>query len=538
MSGTDGFARYLGLGKRGPSFDFDAPLFPESAPCPLLVDAPARYPGARGGEALGFAPDASVLVVSGGEGDTEVAAGALVVDVATARVSALSAEDGPPTRRAGATSTAFGSGLLVAGGRDPVEGGLALASADVFDANERRFEPSRIELERARAHHGATTLSSGEVLLVGGVDDAGHALRTLEAVSPESRRYRVSGLADLSGPRVDPVVLRLSDDRILVAGGTDSLGEGAPVSSLEWLTSDAAAIDHALEALGDATLGRAFVPMPGGGVLAAGGCRLTPPGAPPPCTAPCGLGTGCPSSDVFWISPEGDAAALPAALPTAVAEPQLFAGTDGRPWLAAAAAGELFRFDPWLRRFEPVPSPFSAPPLEARFLTLEPGLFAWTSAVGSERASVWVLRHGTESIYSAFVAPLLLRDTSSLSLDRADADAFVPGTGEVVLGGATLHVADTTYADLYLAADVRAGPPPVVRLGTRWYGDAACAWPSTPAAPYVAELAREGDRVRLAVGGREKDCRGPDGRVPVAVGGSPTDPTRLRSLTVRRTSPP
>src|SRR6185436_15032362 len=80
-------------------------------------------------------------------------------------------------------------------------------------------------------------LASGETLLVGGTDVGTSALVGLESISPETGTYRVAGLNRLKDGRTNPRVIRLTDDRVLVAGGMRS--DGTPLDTLEWFSPDA-----------------------------------------------------------------------------------------------------------------------------------------------------------------------------------------------------------------------------------------------------------------------------------------------------------
>lgn len=552
IEATDGFSRLLGASALGPSGDVDVALWPGAEACTLVDPHADGYPGSSTAQAAGVAPALGLLLVAGGEGGgSPVATGALTIDLTTGTVAHMASSEGPHVRRAGGTVTPFGSDLLVAGGHDPVENQAAVASAEVFDTATRSFDPAILRLEQPRAGHAAVTLATGETLLIGGEDDSRRPLATLVAISPESRQYRISGLADLRAPRVDPVAIRLSDDRVLVASGAESSAPDAlPTDTLEWLTVDAsrnvreaAFSEAATHVVGSGAhgkvAGRALVAMPGGSALAVGGCLRDA------ATASC-----LPSPDVYWITKGGRIDLLPDALGVDASRAELVPGEEGRPWLFATAGDgsrALRRFDPWLGRFVATGAPTPPADPAARFFAPDPGLVLWLAAgdPGSAKA-VSGFRHGTRGPYSQSVAPLLLVDTTGVALDRAvgageaspTGDASrAPGTGDVVLAApdATLVLTDTTYADLSLTADVRQGAPPIVLLGAAELGGKECPWPvSAPTAPYEASLARVADRVLLTVAGKTRDCRGPSGRVSVAFRPGDDGELQLHQVTVTR----
>ncbi len=527
LEADDGFGHWTGESTLRTTGAVDLSLWPVGGACTLPT--PAAYPAKGGGQGIGVS-DGLVLVVGG----VGAPSSALVLDTDSGGATLVDANDGPRTRRSGATVTAFGNALLVAGGTD-TDAGTTLGSADVFDVASRRFEPDRVELESPRTRHAAVTLASGETLLVGGVGAEGRPLATLEAISPASRRYRISGLTDLLVARADPLALRLTDDRVLVAGGTDATG--APVEQLEWLAADASRVELESVALVHAdapTTGRAFVAMPGGSALAVGGC--TPGSGGEAGTAGC-----LPSRDVYWIPRDGAAIALPNALDVDVdaARPLLAPGAEGRPWLVASGPGGsrvLRRFDPWLARFVvPESAPLGPQDPEASFFAADPGLLLWLSSDG-DAVSLSGFRHGTRNAYSESLTPLLLASTDGVSLDRPPVDAFDTQAHELTLrpAEATLSVTDTTYRDLYLSIDMAGGPPPIVLLGTRAFGGEECPWPGAEVStPYTLALERHDTTVRLVAFDTVRECPGPADRVSVLIeaGGAPV---RLRSVRIHR----
>ncbi len=558
-------------------------LWPENAFCDLPVAADGcGYLGLGTAYSMGVSSDGRTLLVAGGDetrgGDStrtrDVASSAAVVDLDTARVTCLSPSNGLRIGRAGATITPLGEKLLVAGGSDPVEGDAAVGSAELFDPSTRSFDPDPIVLSPGRARHGAVALVSNEVLLVGGVDQAGRPIaeHTLDAIAAE-RPFHRTDLAELPTPRVDPVVLRLSDGRILVAGGTDGASPAMAHRDLLFLDARARSVESTISTLAcpadrsgpgvTATVDGAFAAMPGGALLAVGGCTVPLDGQTLNCDVHC-QDTGCPSNEVFWIDRDGNVACCGAGRtscsgdvpdpdhpPPAFVSPALVPGEEGRPWLVEGAAGarRLHRFDPWSGQFAGADAA-SDPDLSVA-TRADAGLLLSIDDCGGKlptedcSARLHGYRSGVRGTYTQAIAPLLLADTTGVAMDRALGAPPAPGAapsrpyrdstlGDVELtSGSELVLTDTTYADVDLVIDMRRGQPPLVSLGDSVYGDETCRWPaSAPDPPYDAELTRSGGVVTLTIAGRTKTCPGPAGRVSIRIGAG--NSLSFRSIAVRR----
>jgi hypothetical protein len=314
--------------------------------------------------------------------------------------------------------------------------------------------------------------------------------------------------------------------------------------------------------------------MPGGAVLAAGGCVVLRDGEIPKCDDLCNDGSGCRSNEIFWIDRDANVSCCGAGRPACDApipedpsfvppppfvEPALVGGADGRPWLGrsgrarpsdgSAAAHTLRRFDPWSGQFSP-PSLTTDRRLSAT-ARADGGLFVALDDCGAVdltepcSVSAYGFRHGLRGPYTQAVAPLLLADTEGTALDRAPGVAPAPGAvatttwrdqsnGEVqITPGSALLLTDTTYEDVDIVIHVTAGPPPIVQLGSASFGKGSCQWPlGAPQAPFDAELLRKGEAVTLSVKGRSQSCDGPSGRVSIAL--SSGGPMTVESVAVTR----
>lgn len=513
---------FVGIGEADGSGDIDVLLYRAKEATTLWPVAGADFPVEPLGASLGVdSAGRRVLVTASTD-----AGRAFSVDLTTGR--AREVEEGMLPARAFASVSAFGEdSMLVAGGVDPtLEPPPPLDTASIFHWKSARFDRTRvIPLAQPRTRHSAVVLASGETLLVGGAGPGGGALATLEAISPEDQASRIAGLIALKRARIAPHVLRLSDDRIFVGGGSDG---SAPVGVLEWLTPDAHALALVVENVVLASA-HSFAAMPDGGVLGVGACVQS-----------C-FDAGVVSRSVTWFRKDGsadDLTPLPFT-PTALA---LIRAEDGAPWLwgRAGTVTHFEQLDPWsgsfsqpIERPEVGPDPDLPPPL-----AVDAGAFVWL-----ERASVTRLsgfRHSLRGRYGRDVAPLLLASPEHVAPSRLPLGLSKSGieysTGGLALRDARADVSNTDYADLDLSLTLGPGRPPLVALGSQRFGGADCPWPSLDpvAAGELVELHRRGTSLLLERGGKNRECSIAAGRVAVALEGDGSSESRVRSLEIRR----
>lgn len=199
------------------------PIYRAGAACAFRdgAGARARFPALS---SPSIASSARFAVLAGGEGaDLDARSDVVIVDGERAVAERL----GMRRRRLGAA-------VAVAEGRAIVAGGNAGAEiwedAEVVDLNVPAIAPAAIPLAEKRTEAGAAVLASGEVLLAGGRGPSG-PLRTMEIVDIARGRARTIDVAALSRPRRSPAVVRLSTGEVLVLGGLDEAG--APVPDVE-----------------------------------------------------------------------------------------------------------------------------------------------------------------------------------------------------------------------------------------------------------------------------------------------------------------
>jgi hypothetical protein len=546
-------ASYAGYAERRDDDDLNVLVWPERRNVTL---AEAGYPGAGGGQALGFSSASATLLLAGGNDplSTEAILGMLRFSTDTGRAERTGVESGLEQPRAFATVTRFGDGFLVAGGERPVSGvpeaELQLhATAEAVGAPTARL----LELHSTRTHHAALTLADGRTLLVGGrtkVSNVSIAQYELELVDPVEQRAR---LGDAITPRIDPALLALSDGRLFVGGG--SLQDGslsAPVG--EWLSADAQRDATRLSPDVPPRFDRAFVAMPGGGVLAVGGCDDRPPSSESDRVACEVCKTGCPPLDgwdAWWIDERGGA--RPVLLPgISAAEPVLLAGSDGSPWLVAAERAtpdvpQLYRLNPWAARFEPeeLSPSVRLPGFGRPVLALAPDTFVWVDdSDGAGR--LLGLRLGARSRFTHDATLVLSSDPRDPSRPAHLVPTRAPTEttsydGALTLGDPelTVLVADTDYADVTIELRLAGQALPLVVLGDVVLGGDACPWPegaASGAGDDEATVVRRGERAELRYrGARAAACSVAPGRLTIGLRAGSAEAT-VRRLQITRDS--
>lgn len=565
---TLGADAYWGSGTLRENGDMPVVLWPRDRSCRL--GAALTGDAADSGEPwlLGVSREGDQLLALAPWRAGDVSPFGVSVDLGDGATRAIAREAGAPLARRGASLSALGDVLVVAGGVEATSG-AALASADVFDPALGRFHERRLVLDVARTRHAAVSTPDATVL-IGGEDATGGALDSLELlVAGSDRSHGVLRL--LRDARIEPSAVLLDDARVLVAGGYARAGdERVHVESLEVLSLDLGVPGPPPLTLEPAAVGRAIVALGYGGALAVGGCTLALDAAE--CT-PCRAAPGCVTRDVWWIDAGGSAHQVEPLPPElAVERPRLVPGGRSAPWLFAD--GRLGRFDPWRARFELVGSDGLAPlaPLAGTPVALGPRAFAWLSHA-DDGVHLAGLYHTQRGPYSQDVAPLLSSGPEELVPARpptAESDSGEASDPPLVLrhgardglelagSAAVVGIAETHYADFALELEIGAGPPPLVRLiaprgspGTGIsLGGLDCPWPDgDELAPGRLALTRRGSTVsleRLADGatptvedstpGRAvRRCeRALPERVRVELVGTPAGTSRVTRLQIRR----
>jgi hypothetical protein len=557
----------------------DVLLWPKGSACELFRPGPdGSYPGKLGGEALGYAASNGLVIVAGSNDATSAAiVGALTFDTHTGeshlvdpRQRAVLSEP-----RAFASASDFEGKVLVAGGENPIHdasvaGGTVRDSAEVYDPKTQSFELNLLKLAVPRTHHAAATLNSGETVLIGGRAEDSDASSFVEVVSPGTRVSKL--VENLYVGRSEPSALRLSDGRILVAGGTDA--DGRPVGALEWRAADASRLDAPFD--GSVELpprfDRAYVALPGGAALAVGGCEDRSPLPDEDCAVWCVR--GCPpipdgahqaSYEAYWITAKGTVSKLD--FPSSAAQPVLLPGSDGQPWLVTVgvnAAGEAdagsslaYRFDPWQSVFQSVDldlgaQRFVGPP---RFVATGLDAFVWfgEDALGP---ALHGARLGTRSAFSSDVALVTLRDSEDaqrpahLVPDQPPAQSLRYDSTRGVLHFETassadaapcVWISDADFADFSAQIAFSSRTPPMLRFGEQRFlapsapgVGATCRLPADSSTEGSIRVQRSGSHVSLSMGAATSSCELGVGRLPIGVCGSELGSSEVTAVSVTR----
>jgi len=133
--------------------------------------------------------------------------------------------------RSNHTATLLSSGkVLVAGGIGA--NGAAIASAELFRPSFSNFSSSA-PMKTSRAYHTATQLQNGKVLITGGFDANNNVLAQSELYDPATDAFYATG--SMTVPRAYHSATLLLNGMVLIAGGSaaSDLTTGAPLDSIE-----------------------------------------------------------------------------------------------------------------------------------------------------------------------------------------------------------------------------------------------------------------------------------------------------------------
>ena len=573
---------FIGYGQRIAT-DLDFVLWPRGSACELeRPGSNDSYPGKWGGEAMGYASSAGLVMIAGSNDDMSSAiVGALTFDARTGESHVVD----PKLRavltepRAFASVSDFGGKVLVAGGENPIHDASAPATvlretAEVYDPapQVQSFEPALLKLAVPRTRHAAVTLASGESVLLGGRADDSNASGFVEVIAPDTRVSKL--VQNLRFGRNAPSALVLSDGRVLVAGGEDAAGH--PIGALEWRAADASSLGAPWDgsvAL-PARFDRAWVALPGGAALGVGGCEDRSPQAGENCAAWCAR--GCPplpdsstkqSYDAFWVAADGAVSALD--FPFSAAQPTLLAASDGRPWLvtsgvdgtgnAAPGSSVAYRFDPWQKTFVETDLDLGTPASEspARFVSTGTDAFVWFEQ-DADGPVVQGARWGTRSTFVSDVELITLRDAEDarrpahLVPDRPPSDDVHYDSARGVLAFAKLGstapapcvwIADAQYANFTARIDFSSAAAPTLKLGENPIVDAnsaeasACRLPSVDTAAGASlTLVRTGAQLNITLNAESVSCNVVGERLALGVCGSQRGAVAVTRLSVTRSN--
>jgi hypothetical protein len=175
--------------------------------------------------------------------------------------------------RAGHTATLLNDGrdgrdsrVLVVGGIDASDGFDNLATAELYDPATGKFTRTG-SLAQGRAHHTATLLNDGRVLIAGGYGGGTLSLNSAEIFDPSTGKFTSTG--SMAVARRDATATLLSTGLVLIAGGLNEDANGARASAE--LYDPATGKFAATGSMGTARFDLGAMGLEDGRVLVAGG---------------------------------------------------------------------------------------------------------------------------------------------------------------------------------------------------------------------------------------------------------------------------
>jgi N-acetylneuraminic acid mutarotase len=187
---------------------------------------------ARGGHTATLLPDGTVLVTGGSVGPGgEFYATSSVAEVYHPKTGEWTATASMTTARGGHTATLLPDGtvLVVGGDRGVNSIGSPLASAEIFDPNNRTWSATG-SMAEARFAFRTILLPDGRVLVAGG-SNASDVLATAELYDPSNGRWTATGSMTEARSNSHTATL-LADGTVLVTGGGYT-ADGSPLASAE-----------------------------------------------------------------------------------------------------------------------------------------------------------------------------------------------------------------------------------------------------------------------------------------------------------------
>jgi len=227
---------------------------------------------ARAGHTATLLPGGKVLV-AGGRGSSEILRSTELYDPTSGTWTATGDLSVP---RSGHTATLLANGQVLVVGGDVGQASAyslgMLGTAELYDPGAGTWRRTG-SLNMPRAGFSATLLSSGEVLVAGGVDNSDTALTSAELYDPATGTWRYTG--SLAGARFAHSATRLLDGRVLVVGGSGDDFLQTAISSAE-VYQPALGVWSTADSVGTARQGVTATLLPGGKVLVAGGSAYVP----------------------------------------------------------------------------------------------------------------------------------------------------------------------------------------------------------------------------------------------------------------------
>ncbi len=456
-----------------------ARMLPLDEACPLgdpLVAAPE-------GAALAVLDDGGLLIAGGKDLDGEASEIAALLPAGALLGRQL--EGGMLQRRAGATASATGTHVIVAGGAP--DDGPGHETYEVYDVESGSFDSTlAARLDTARRDHGAALLPDGSVLLVGGrQEEDGPVLSSAERIVGPGSNGRAVGA--LTVGRAAAQVMVLDSGLVLVVGGVD--GDGNPVGVIERYDPDSERFESIGSLLDPLPL-QALAPLEGDRVAwlsceDEGACRLTILRA---------SADGAPAVARF-----GQARSAELGLED-LEQVRMVGLPDGTLVVSARAVGgsRMLRIDPGRATGEPIDTTRVAD----RLRVLSDGTTVALDAFGGS-----LYRHSTDSA---------LHDPRAQGLALGSAESLQERDGRVIAEttGARVDLAPARFADVRVELELEgegrmllepaSASPIQIELETDEVALGGCRVEREPDRPL--RVTRRGETVAIAAGDEEQEC--------------------------------
>lgn len=225
---------------------------------------------ARSGHSATLLPNGKVLIAGGYNGNY-----LLSTEIFDPQKETFSAGPKMTTARSGHTATILNNGKILFAGGVGV-GWSFLQSAEIYNTQTGAFS-STGSMTTARESHTATLLNNGTVLIIGGHKDRRANMTvysSAELYNPASGKFELIGKMMVKRHKHDAV--KLSDGRVLIAGGADERDSKGTYSSAELYDP----VQSSFKQIGNMNMTRykhngTLILLPNGNVLIAGGANNT-----------------------------------------------------------------------------------------------------------------------------------------------------------------------------------------------------------------------------------------------------------------------
>ncbi len=380
------------------------PADPEFSKCSMMAESAGRY-----GHAAVTLQDGRVLITGGmrrfGQGVEEILATAEIFDPGTGVHRLILGPDGQALKMHASTGRAYHTMTLLRDGRVLIAGGIgtisnakaALRSAEIFDPVTETFT-SPMDMGVARAHHTATTLATGQVLITGGATytngTISNYLNNAVIFDPSGGTWTPVSNTMSTGRAFHQAVLldpTTTQGKVLIMGGENSNGT---LSSVDIFNPNGLQFYSGVDVTMSTSRSRfCAVRLPSGRVLVAGGTTVADdPGTPDSgievydiSSGSTGFGAFASASANLNVARMGQSCAVLEDGSVVVAGGLTSSGQ-------ATGVGELIRDNDNVYTVESLPDPLDPARFEQAAVMLKNGWFLLTGGLSSSASDATALR--------------------------------------------------------------------------------------------------------------------------------------------------